>query len=179
LFDWATNGRFFSPAVFERRVEKANDRARQSKRPMFARFVENYMPEHADKNNSRTWTRDEVLEEALKWFDKQVEYDAMINEHQFKEAEEELWKEIRTLIPIESKSSLGTALKGLRRWVVFQDGNPQIASDPDLNDKPAWTKAMSPESKDSLLSWVKDHWEEAKALEKARAIAVKEAATTG
>jgi hypothetical protein len=74
---------------------------------------------------------------------------------------------------------LGTALKGLRRWVVFQDGKPQIASDPDLDDKPTWTKAMSPGSRDSLLGWVKDHWEEAKAFEKARAIAVKEAALAG
>jgi hypothetical protein len=179
LFRWATHGRFFSPVVFERRVETANDRARRSKRPMFARFLEEYMPAHPDENNSKIWTREEVLEKALQIFDKRAEYDAMIKEHQFKEAEEELWKEIRAVVPVESKSSLGTALKGLRRWVVFQDGKPQIASDPDLDDKPTWTKAMSPGSRDSLLGWVKDHWEEAKAFEKARAIAVKEAALAG
>jgi hypothetical protein len=178
LFDWATSGRFFSPDIFEHRVEKANDRARQAKRPMYARFVEIYMPAHRNKNCANTWTREQVLEEALKTFDKQAEYDAKIKEHNFKEAEEELWKEIRDAVPTENKS-LSVVLKGLRRWVFFQDGSPQIASDPDLSDKPAWTKAMSPGSKESLLSWVKGHWEEAKALEKARANAVRVAAMMG
>jgi hypothetical protein len=143
---------------------------------MYARFVEVYMPAHKDKNCSNTWTREQVLEEALKTFDKQTEYDAMIKEHKFKVAEEELWKEIRVALPMESKS-ISLALKGLRRWVVFRNGEPRIASEPDFSDKPTWTKAMSPGSKESLLSWVQGNWEEAKALEKARANAVKAVAT--
>lgn len=178
LFDWATNGRFFSPAVFERRVEKANDRSRQAKRPMYARFVEKYMPAHANEKAPNIWTRQEVLREALEMFEKATKYNVMIEEHQFKEAEEALWQELRAAVPVEG-TALNVAMKGLRRWVAFHDGQPQIASEPDLNDKPAWTKAMSPGSKDSLLEWVKSHWEEAKALEKARANAIKAAATMG
>lgn len=173
LFDWATNGRFFSPSIFERRVEKHNDRARHAKRPMYARFVDEYIPGLADKPS--TWTRQEALQEALDMFDKQEEYDGMIQEHQFKEAEETLWQKIRTVLPPEGNSLL-VALRGLRRWVKFADGKPYIANEPALEDKPVWTKLMSPGSDEILLSWVLLHWEEAKLLEKARAAAAKEAA---
>ncbi|KAH7413676.1 hypothetical protein DE146DRAFT_2663 [Phaeosphaeria sp. MPI-PUGE-AT-0046c] len=176
LFDWVTDGRFFSPSSFESRIEKSNDRSRQAKRPMYARFVEQYIPNHADKNASNTWTRQEVLQEALDRFDKQEEYDSMIEEHKFKETEEALWQKIRTVLPLEGNSLL-IALKGLRRWVKFEDGEPYIASEPDLGDKPSWTKSMSPGSDESLLIWVKSRWEEAKVLEKARAAAAKTAAT--
>ncbi|KAF1918745.1 hypothetical protein BDU57DRAFT_511485 [Ampelomyces quisqualis] len=176
LFDWATGGRFFSPQVFEKRVEKNNDRARQAKRPMYRRFVEEYMPAHAEKNVETTWTREQVLEEAIEMFGMRAEYDAMMDEHYFKEAEEDLWKEVRGAVPVEG-SSLVVALKGLRRWVTFENGGPQLATVPDLDDKPAWTKLMAPGSKESLLSWVKENWEAAKALEKARASAAKVAAS--
>jgi hypothetical protein len=176
LFDWATGGRFFAPEVFEQRVEKNNDRARQAKRPMYRRFVKEYMPAHMGKNVESTWTRERVLEEAIEMFGKRAEYNAMMEEHNFKEAEEGLWQEVREVVPVEG-SSLTMALKGLRRWVAFENGEPQLATVPDLNDKPAWTKSMAPGSNESLLSWVKEHWEEAKALEKARASAAKVAAT--
>jgi hypothetical protein len=175
LFDWATSGRFFSSSVFEGRVEKNNDRQRQTKRPMYARFVEEYMPANADKSSSHTWTRQQVLQEGLDMFHKQDEYNIMMEEHRFKEAEERLWQEVRSAVSVEG-SSLNVALKGLRRWVVFQNGEPRINAEPDLGDKPAWSRLMAPGSKDSLLSWVKDHWEEAKEAEKARAAAAKAAA---
>jgi hypothetical protein len=176
LFDWATSGRLFSPTMFEKRVETSNDRSRKAKRPMYSRFVEEYMPAHADKNASVNWTRQQLLEEAIDMFDKQVEYNTMMEEHNFKEAEEGLWQEIRDVVPVEG-NSLTVAMKGLRRWVKFLNGEPYIADEPDLEDKPTWTKLMAPGSKESLLGWVKDHWEEAKVAEKARAAAVKAAAT--
>jgi hypothetical protein len=176
LFDWATNGRFFSLARFGDRLEKSNDRSRQAKRPMYARFIEAYMPAHADKNVSINWTRQQVLEEALDMFNKQAEYNIMIEEHKFKEAEEDLWQEIRDVVPAQG-NSLTVAMKGLRRWVSFVNGEPHIAVEPDLDDKPAWTRLMAPGSKESLLNWVKAHWMEAKVAEKARATAAKAAAT--
>jgi hypothetical protein len=176
LFNWATSGRFFSPTIFENRVEKSNDRSRQAKRPMYARFVEEYMPAHTDKNTSSNWSRQHVLEEAIETFDKQAEYKLMIDEHKFKGAEEKLWQELREIVPAQG-NSLTVAMKGLRRWVKFLDGVPHIAAEPDLDDRPAWTMLMAPGSKESLLGWVKDHWEEAKVAEKARAAAAKAASS--
>jgi hypothetical protein len=179
LFVWVSNGRFFAPAVFERRVEKSNDRSRQAKRPMYRRFVEDYMPAHAEKNASTIWTRQEVLEEAIKYFSKQTEYDEKIAEHMSRQNELALWGQIRTVLPIASKSSQDFALKSLRRWVFFQNGQPSIATEANLDDPAIWTNLMAPGSLASLLIWVTDHWEEAKVLEKARANAAKSAALAG
>tara|TARA_R110002003_G_scaffold534_6_gene20255 strand:- start:34113 stop:35273 length:1161 start_codon:yes stop_codon:yes gene_type:complete len=176
MFDWATSGRFFSASEFAERTEKSNDRSRQHKRPAYARFVENYMPAHADKKASTKWTQEQVLKEALVNFDKQAEYTAMMEEHRNIKAEEQLWDTIRAVLPVQGNSQK-SALRGLRRWVVFENGEPRIACDPILDDHPAWVTSMAPGSTETLLEWVKNNWEEAKALEKARAAAAKTAAT--
>ncbi|KAL6706321.1 hypothetical protein ACN47E_005611 [Coniothyrium glycines] len=179
LFAWATSGRFFSPSMFESRVEKSNDRSRQAKRPMYRRFVEEYMPTHGDMDTSKViWSREEALQEALRVFGKQAEYDAMMAEHVQKEAEEALWKEIRDVLPVQG-NSLGLALKGLRRWVVFLEGVPHVAAEADLDSTPTWCVASLGMSRQELLQWVRQHWEEAKALEKTRAAAAKESSRGG
>ncbi|KAF2125552.1 hypothetical protein P153DRAFT_324991 [Dothidotthia symphoricarpi CBS 119687] len=179
LFNWVSKGRLFSWEVFDSRTEKANDRSRQNKRPMYRRFVEEYMPAHPDKGVGKSWTRQQVLQEALTTFDKRDEYDAMMEEHFLKEADEGLWKDIRAILPIQGNTSTRLTLQGLRRWVIFEDGEPRISSKPILEDNTMWAKVVTPESKDDVLNWVKQHWVEVKALEKARSNAAKEAAKTG
>jgi hypothetical protein len=174
LFDWVTSGRFFSSSIFASRVEKSNDRSRQAKRPMYARFVEEYMPDHSEKGASNVWTREEVLEEAVNFFKKRAEYDAMMEERRVKEAEDQLWAKIRMALPLEG-TSLGFAMKSLRRWVAFHDGEPQITDVPIIDDQPPWIESMKAGTTQTLLHWVKGHWQETKALEKARAAASKEA----
>lgn len=177
LFDWATSGRFFYPKKQEGLVQTSNDRSRFQKRPMYKRFVDDYMPTHPDRGAANDWTRKQVLEEAIKTFDKQNEYDALIAEHEFKHAEESLWVEVKTVIP--GTTNLKDTLKALRRWVIFENGEPRIATIPILDDKTVWTKHMAPDSKVKLLAWVEGNWEEAKKLEKARANAAKWAAMSG
>ncbi|KAF2852022.1 hypothetical protein T440DRAFT_49866 [Plenodomus tracheiphilus IPT5] len=173
LFGWASSSRFFSRDIFEHRVEKANDRSRQAKRPMYRRFVEEYMPAHPHRGTTTTITRQEVLQEALQFFDKHAEYEEMMRGHRLKEAEEDLWKDIRERLPVEG-NSLGMALKSLRRWVAFQDGKPCIAS--EVQEYTAWISLMVTGSKNAVLDWILENWKQAKALEKARTAAVKEAA---
>ncbi|KAH6882335.1 hypothetical protein BKA58DRAFT_373167 [Alternaria rosae] len=175
LFDWASSGRLFSHKIFEGRVEKHNDRARQAKRPMYQRFVEEYMPAHPDRGDANTWTKEQVLQQALAVFKRQDEYDTMMKDHNLKTAEEELWKEIKVTVPIQS-NSLAVVLKGLRRWVVFQDNEPRISSEPNLGEPLIWSKFVSADNKDAVLKWVKNNWEQVKSLEKARANAAKGAA---
>ncbi|KAF2827061.1 hypothetical protein CC86DRAFT_370128 [Ophiobolus disseminans] len=178
LFDWATSGRFFYPQKYEKMVEKSNDRSRVQKRPMYNRFVTEYMPAHSERGATNDWTRQQVLEEALKTFNIQEEYDAMIEKHHFNVKEKELWEEVSAALPSMGKNSLTEARKALRRWVDFEDGRPRIASTPSVDRPTTWSKDMTPGSKDELLDWVKAHWEQAKALEKARAKAAKEAAVS-
>ncbi|CBY01665.1 hypothetical protein LEMA_P004520.1 [Plenodomus lingam JN3] len=173
LFDWVSTSRLFYREVFENRVEKANDRSRQAKRPMYRRFVQEYMPAHPDRGNRNAITRDEVLQEALHFFNKHAEYEEMIRGHRLREAEEDLWKGIRERLPVEG-NSLSTALKSLRRWVVFKDGKPGMAT--QVQEYTTWISFMAADSKDAVLDWVLENWKEAKALEKARSTAAKEAA---
>ena len=175
LFDWASSGRFFSSAAFRGRIEKHNDRQRRSKRPMYQRFVEEYVPAHPEKGASSAWTRQEVLQDALTFFNKQAEYDAMIEEHSLKTTEEEIWKEIKVAVPVQS-NSLDLIMKSLRRWVEFERGQPRIASEPNLKEPLVWSKHVSADNKNAVLEWVKQNWEEVKSLEKKRANAAKQAA---
>jgi hypothetical protein len=175
LFDWACSGRFFTCETFQSRTEKHNDRARQMKRPMYRRFVEEYMPSRTDKGVDNGWTRQQVLHEAISTFEKRADYDAMMEEHQLKTAEEELWKEIRAVVPVQS-NSLALILRGLRRWVAFEDGQPFITAEPNLGEPLVWSKFVSADTKDAALAWVEGNWERVKSLEKARANASKQAA---
>lgn len=179
LFDWVSKGRLFSWELFDSRIEKANDRSRQSKRPMYRRFVEEYMPTHSDKGAWNQWTRKEVLDEALTVFNKRSEYDEMMEEHNLKEADECLWKDIRDILPAQGSTSTRITLQGLRRWVMFENGKPQITSEPMLDENVTWAKVVMPENRDDVLDWVKENWAEVKALEKVRANAAREAAKTG
>ncbi|CAN9095029.1 hypothetical protein CC77DRAFT_1029474 [Alternaria alternata] len=175
LFDWATSGRFFSHRVFEDRIEKHNDRARQAKRPMYQRFVEDYMPLHSDRGAANEWTRQQVLQEALMLFEKREEYEAMLLEHDLKTTEEELWKDIKVAVPIQS-NSLAVVLKGLKRWVVFEDDQPRISPKPNLDEPLIWSKFVTADNKNAVLEWVRQNWEQVKCAEKARANAAKESA---
>ena len=76
------------------------------------------MPLHSDRGAANEWTRQQVLQEALMLFEKREEYEAMLLEHDLKTTEEELWKDIKVAVPIQS-NSLAVVLKGLKRWVVF------------------------------------------------------------
>ncbi|KAI8933207.1 hypothetical protein NX059_009842 [Plenodomus lindquistii] len=172
LFDWASSSRLFYREVFEHRIEKANDRSRQAKRSMYRRFVEEYMPAHSEKGTGNAKTRRQVLEEALLFFNKHAEYEEMMRVHRLKEAEDVMWKDIRERLPVEG-NSLSAALKGLRRWVSFQDGKPHVAT--ELQEYTGWIPLMTADARDAVLDWVADNWKEAKALEKARAAAAKEA----
>jgi len=177
LFDWVSSGRFFSQSVFESRVEKSNDRSRHAKRPMYRRFIEEFMPVHPDKGVANRWTRQQVLQEALDVFRKHAEYGAMMEEHHLKEAEEDLWNDIRAILPVGG-NSLGTVVRSLRRWVVFNNGEPCIAAEATLEEHPMWAEFITMDNRGRVLDWVKDHWEQVKILEKARANAVREAAKT-
>jgi hypothetical protein len=177
LFEWISKGRFFAWEVFEHRVEKSNDRQRHTKRDMFRRFVDDYMPAHQDAGKENSWTRQQVLEEALTVFNKRNQYDAMMAVHNEKEAEEALWKQIKESLPVGA-NSMATVLKSLRRWVDFKDGQPFITAS-CLEETPLWSRVVTAESTQATLDWVAANWALAKTLEAKRAKEAKEAAQNG
>lgn len=174
MFDWVAAGRFFSSELFERRVEKSDDRARQLKRPSYRRFVEEYMP-RITRVSAKPWTRQDVLHEAIRTFDVQAEYDAMLAAHDAKDAEEQLWKEVKAVIPHEGKP-LASAVRALRRWVIFQDGVPKISKRPAVPEEYLlWSQHVSKSNEREVLSWVEKNWRDVKSHDKASANASLEA----
>jgi hypothetical protein len=169
LFHWVCEGRFFGRQNFEEREEKSNDRSRQKKRPLYRNFVEMYIPAHPEAGANHRWSRDEVLHEALTTFDRQCRYQSMMEEHWLLEEDKELWRAVREALPVEG-NSLGTVLKGLRRWVRFDDGQPFITPDPVRTDQPIWASAVKDEAQ--VLTWVRQNWEDVKSREKAYSVSL-------
>ncbi|KAJ4346843.1 uncharacterized protein N0V89_010775 [Didymosphaeria variabile] len=182
MFDWATNGRYFYWKVYEDRDETSNDRTRLNKRPMFRRFVHEYMPSCGKGTISHTQTensdpdaekaipsRQDVLQEALRMFDKHEEYNAIILEHRTKGVEEALWLQINNSIPSQN-AARGTILKGLKRWVAFINGRPYITERPIATSmKLKWSEHVPDDAIPDLLAWIAENRDQIGELEEFRA----------
>jgi hypothetical protein len=168
LYEWVTKGRFFSREVLEEREEKANDRQRLKARDMYRRFIQDWIPAHPGAGvKEETWTRQEVLAEALKEFGKQKEYDGIMHEYRIQQDEEALWRRIADVIPKEG-AGLNQAMKALRVWVKFEDGQPVVRTVPRLGvqGRPLWVLQVRDE--ESVLKWVEENWEDVRAKERER-----------
>jgi hypothetical protein len=166
LFDWVAAGRFFSREVFERRVEKADDRTRQLKRPLYRHFVEDYMSTVAHSNN-KVWTRTGVLHEALETFGVRAERDRKMAKHNLEQAEKQVWEDVKTRI-IASDKSLKMAVRALRRWVGFESGCPVVLEHPlQPQQYLNWATHVGPENKQDVLGWVELNWQDVKSRDKA------------
>ena len=161
IFNWVAGGRFFSPWVYKQAVEKVADRARRRKRFMYRHFVDEFMPQRRE-TSGKIWTRQEVLHEALRKFDVQDEYNAKMLTHRNEQAEENLWKDIKALIPL-SDISQRTAIKALRRFVAFDSQHePYLVHHPlALDNQPRWSNFVTEDTRADLLEWVKLNWKEA------------------
>lgn len=168
LFDWVAAGRFFSREVFEQRIEKADDRTRSTKRPMYRHFVEDYMSKVPTNNGGKIWTRQEVLLEAIETFSVQAQYDEKMAKHNLEEAEKLLWEEVKTTIPAKDKS-LKSVIRTLRRWVGFSDGKPLMLEHPILPEQYlTWAEYVDPSNKSDVLKWVERNWQHVKSRDKTR-----------
>ena len=166
LFDWVADGRYFSRQTFEERKERSTDRSRQSKRPMYRRFVEEYMLSPT-VGIRRPCTRQEVLDKAIETFNIQAEYNEMVATHNAKVAEEELWKKIKDTIPAEGKA-LASTVRALHRWVVFRNHEPRLGEypvEPEAYLK--WSEHVSYSNEKEVLRWVRDRWQDVKSQNKA------------
>lgn len=175
MFDWATNGRYFYWKVYEDRDENSNDRSRMNKRPMFRRFVHEYMPicgkgtvTDMETQKARP-CRQDVLQEALRMFDRYKEYEAIILEHKTKGVEDALWLQINNSIPSQN-AGRSIILKGLKRWVAFHEGDPYITEQPIATSlKLKWSDYVSDEAIPDILVWITENQEQIRKLEEARA----------
>ncbi|KAF2179779.1 hypothetical protein K469DRAFT_715875 [Zopfia rhizophila CBS 207.26] len=178
LFNWVAKGRFFNRDFLNKRNKTSNDRQRLKKRGMYRRFVKEYMQTHPEAGTQgREQSRKDVVEQALAMFNGRYEYEEKMEKHTAVQKEDELWYLIKQRIPCKNES-LRLAVRALKRWVDFFDGQPEIRRSADLGDRPKWTVEMSSIRRHGLedeflhvghiLAWVEENWEEVRKLEKAR-----------
>lgn len=183
LYSWFIGNKFLHANAFKANVENANDRQRMRKRAMFREFNDEWIQENAHRwGNRQPSTREDVLQQALVYFGKEAEYEEKVAAWNAKREEEELWSNIAAVISGEGQGDVNIVIRGLKRWVYFDDDcQPSVCKEAemDLLQQPRWASQLKQvdggvgTSKDCLLDWVRKHWREVKKLEKDRVAILK------
>ena len=166
VFEWCLNGGLY-PAP-KQHDETANDRTRIRKRVMFTECMREYYPKHKDRlwpATRRTWTREEVLEEALNTFPQaRLGYELAMSEH----AREGFSRDVLASMA-EVGQSLGAepkeiaeVVRGSKRFVDYVKGD-WVLSGVALHDAvalvPDWMEYITLEQeKVEFLAWLKQNW---------------------
>ena len=182
VFEWCLRGRFWGEKVVTdvlagRHREMGDgvgmhsgDRQRMRKRPMFRACIEEFIPKHRDLwMGKRDWERKEVLDEALKCFGVREEYEKKLENSTMARKERALLEEIKKAIPEEGER-LGEVMKGLKRWVRWENGKPIMCNEgEEIGDKPKWLSLVQDEEREGLLTWLVENYQELRRREKERA----------
>jgi hypothetical protein len=177
IFDWAVSSRLFNRRLVEKRRENSEMRNRMEKRPMFRRFVSEYLSGLPDLKADTFETRDTLTNAALLFFDQTDEFSSRRAKVLVENAEEHAWYIIKTTIltplaKLENKR-LNEVVRALRRFVAFKGGKPYIHDEPEMDTEGQARFAMyinrADEVTPDLREWILNYWEEIKGLERQRA----------
>jgi hypothetical protein len=177
LFDWAVSSRLFNRKLVEKRKDNSEMRSRIEKRPMFRRFMSEYLPGLPDVNADVLETRDTLTNAALMFFDKEDGFNTRRAKVLIENAEEHAWYVIKTtvltpLAKLENKR-LNEVVRALKRFVAFAGGEPYICEEPEMDAEcqarfaPYITE--SDEVTPNLRKWILNNWEQVKSRERERA----------
>jgi hypothetical protein len=171
MFEYIASTRFFRQAAFENTEEKRRDRQRMAQRPVFRRWVLEFLPKQADVLvRDPELSREGILEEVLDTFNKRAEYDIRMSEWDAAVAEGELWKKVATVIPL-SGDKRALVVRGLKRiFAGYDDAAAQESYlDGSLQKGREWVRRPDGGlDEERLLEWVGENWELVKADERGR-----------
>ena len=168
LFDWAVSMPFFQIKIFQKETTSADQQRIREKRPMYAKFVAEWLPQAMTSNGrvkehqTRVTSVDggkDLLNKALLRFDKREDYERLV-EHQRKVTmKDAMWKKIARVLPLQGKE-LGQAMVALKATLWWNDGKPvlRVESDTSMERIPALNTDLLDEI---LLPWIENHWREA------------------
>lgn len=177
LFDWAVSSRLFSRRLVEKRKDNSETRSRMEKRPMFHRFMSQYLLSIPNVESDVNETRDAHTRAALEFFDKADEFNTRRAKVLIENAEDHAWYIIKTtvltpLANLETKR-LNEVVRALKRFVAFKSGEPYICDEPEMDAECqarfAFYITEADEVAPNLRDWILRNWEEAKARERQRA----------
>ena len=157
MFEYAATCRFHDPKRYEGKHEelKSNDRMRSKKRPVFAKWLEEYLPTHQENPPGRSvsLSRGEVVEDAKRVFGVAEVYDKKRAKGLRIMGVDKLWSDIRKSLPVEGLS-LGVIMRGVKREIV---GDALGKETDELDDV---QKAYVESRFDEVAEWVCKSWED-------------------
>jgi len=125
---YATSMRFFRRKTYIRDVLKANDRKRMGQRPLYRRFVDEWLPQRpglGEEGVDETVTRESVLEEALERYGARKVYEEMARVWREERAELERrqeGKEARREMVKEEMDYADAWIEASRRGTIVNEG---------------------------------------------------------
>ncbi|KAK8084361.1 hypothetical protein PG997_005632 [Apiospora hydei] len=125
---------------FTRKDLKSNDRQRMSKRPMFNRWINEFIPACREQHRftDRQIDRDGTLEEAFAQFGVRETYDARVLEFRKKRQAETIWKDvIKAAVPTEGIAPMfrGGAANGLKKIILQGDESFDVVPSEPLKNE--------------------------------------------
>ncbi|KAG9667928.1 hypothetical protein KCU99_g9409, partial [Aureobasidium melanogenum] len=177
LFDWAVSSRLFNRRLVEKRGDNSEMRSRMEKRPMFRRFMSQYLPSIPDVVAGSLETRDAHTDAALVFFDKADNFNSRRAKILIENAEDHAWYIIKTTVltphaKLEAKR-LNEVVRALKRFVGFKGGEPYICDEPEMDvecqARFAFYITEADEVTPNLRDWFLKNWEEVKSRERQRA----------
>ncbi|KAF2753929.1 hypothetical protein EJ05DRAFT_479954 [Pseudovirgaria hyperparasitica] len=172
LFAWIVDAGFFGVEELSTR-DNAKDRQRRAKREMFVRFVDEFVGARMGQlrvSPGPEWTRDAVLARGLERFGRREEYDTKMAGFFKHEKEKAFWAKAARMVPVDEGEKLNLVMRGLKRWVSFEQDEAVINAEADMSDDPVskWANAIDDIGEEKLLAWIEDNWEEVRTKEKSR-----------
>lgn len=161
----------------ETRKESADHRRRILTRPLFARFVTKILPTLPLLDIEITTARQNILQEALVFFDKQQEYDDRILQVRARNEEEAarllMMAELTDVLELK-KEKAREIVRAVKRWGSFVHGKLCIRDAAAMNPSDEFQLAILLDANRYSLSqearsWIRENMSVVKELERARA----------
>jgi len=172
VFEWATSSRLFRKRFFDKEVLRNKEQKVRAKRPMYAKFVADWLPYRPAPKQEDSKEDDKVLETvlvqgALDTFGKRDEYERTMENHRCLVLRDAIWKGIVNGLPMEGKD-LGEVMVMLKRGLYWDGSAPSFL---DASGEPVRTlKTIDESVVNVIVAWTLEHWMEVPKVHKIGAV---------
>lgn len=162
VFRWATTCRLFRKRFFINDVVSEQEHRLRDERPMYARFVTEWLPQQSkldsepDEEHDKK-LKDDLISEAVRTLGKHNEFMKMLEDYRQKLLKDMMWKRITTGMPLERKE-LGQVLVALHQRLYWGKHAPEFRTAADAFA--AQVILEGEEGVDLILDWALEVWDE-------------------
>ncbi|CAK1366032.1 hypothetical protein CB0940_09529 [Cercospora beticola] len=189
FYAWLATCRLLTPDYVGnlqyKRKDTSNQRQKEHKRSMITSFFKDYLPLHmelevSDLDDSATWKddlarrRQEWREEAVSFFDKREEVDKLRDDLAISIANQTADYLIKPMVAKHydgGEKKVAEIVKAIRRWVGFDGGQPKILAHKHSDEESQlrfWLDGDALRNSAAVDDWLRDNWEQCRALERGK-----------